>query len=207
MQRFYFCIYFFCLPSTTFILCTCACVAASAVCSSVAWGNLVNCHLMLSSWSYGAAFLGGFLDPCNSSFCLALGCHLPRGYQRTCSSPALSEMQAALPAVRWEVTWGCAVLLGVQEPSTKGDVGSSLEEPGYLLGPHQVAVYICYLSLCSLWTELLHLPVAFLLSCFHSSQPFRIRGWSRSAVILGLQQKAQSHSLGTPLSLAISINS
>lgn len=59
-------------------------------------------------------------------------------------------MQAALPAVRWEATRGCAVLLGVREPSTKGDVGSSAEEPGYLLGPHQVMVYICYLSLCSL---------------------------------------------------------
>lgn len=59
-------------------------------------------------------------------------------------------MQAALPAVRWEATQGCAVLLGVQESGTKGDVGSSSEEPGYLLGPHQVAVYICYLSLCSL---------------------------------------------------------
>lgn len=70
MQRFYFCIYFFCLPSTAFILCTCACVAASAVCSSVARGNLVNCHLTLSSWSHGAAFLGGFLDPCNSSLLL-----------------------------------------------------------------------------------------------------------------------------------------
>lgn len=70
MQCFYFCIYFFCLPSTAFILCTCACVAASAVCSSVAQGNLVNCHLTLSSWSHGAAFLGGFLDPCSSSLFL-----------------------------------------------------------------------------------------------------------------------------------------
>lgn len=40
--------------------------------------------MTLSSLSQGSAFLGGFLDPCNSSFCLALGCHLPRGYQRTC---------------------------------------------------------------------------------------------------------------------------
>lgn len=61
-----------------------------------------------------------------------------------------SETQAALPAVRWEATRGCAVLLGVREPGTKGDVGSSTEDPRYHVGPHQVVVYICYLLLCSL---------------------------------------------------------
>lgn len=61
-----------------------------------------------------------------------------------------SETQAAHPAVRWEATRGCAVLLGVREPGTKGDVGSSTEEPRYHVGPHQVVVYICYLLLCSL---------------------------------------------------------
>lgn len=124
-------------------------------------------YLQLTDSSCGSALVAGFSDSCNSSFCLALGCHLPWEYQRMCWSSALcSEAQMGLSPVKWEVMWACRAFCF---PCCVYAWWEGVDRCGWcwrqckaIRAPPGVSVHLS--------------TMIFLLLGFHSYQPFQIKG-------------------------------